>query len=226
MNPHLLYSQAVKGRSSGRSIGVIDTVHFAEVALGVEALRKSKSLTASEDAAVTGWFRDYLAWIRPHPYGVEESNAKNNHGACWTVQAAGFARLVGDSSAIKPCLPNAVPEALHRNSSKADRAYGRFPQELARTALGGDQARRDVVGRLAGAAADALVALTWGARRSQESHPSSVIPEKPRKTGGCQPQAGNLPTYPSLPTSTPRTLAAATLSPLQVCKTWSRYCFS
>ena len=44
-------AQAIKGRSTGRSIGVIDTLHLAEVALGIEALRGSKALTPAEDAA-------------------------------------------------------------------------------------------------------------------------------------------------------------------------------
>ena len=43
MNPSLLYSRAIMGRSTGRSIGVIDTLHLAEVALGIEALRGSKA---------------------------------------------------------------------------------------------------------------------------------------------------------------------------------------
>jgi len=100
MNPSLLYSQAIKGRSTGRSIGVIDTLHLAEVALGLEALRGSKALTKDEDAALTGWFRDYLHWMRTHPYGLEESNAKNNHGTCAWLQIACFARLTGDQAAL------------------------------------------------------------------------------------------------------------------------------
>jgi len=104
IDPDLLYSQAIKGRSTGRSIGVIDTVHLAEVALGVEALRGAKAFAkADEEAAVTGWFRDYLTWITTHPYGVDESNAKNNHGTCWTLQAACFARLVGDKAVLADC---------------------------------------------------------------------------------------------------------------------------
>jgi len=50
MNPNLEYSQAIKGISTGRSIGVIDTVHLAEVALGVEALRGATAFFKSEDA--------------------------------------------------------------------------------------------------------------------------------------------------------------------------------
>lgn len=129
MNPNLLYSQAIKGRSTGRSIGVIDTVHLAEVALGAETLRRSPAFTPAEDAAVTGWFRDYLAWIRTHPYGIDESNAKNNHGTCWTLQAACFARLVGDRAVLAECRKR-LTEVHLPNQMAAD---GSFPQELART---------------------------------------------------------------------------------------------
>lgn len=31
MNPHLLYAQAIKGVSTGRGIGIIDTIHLIEV---------------------------------------------------------------------------------------------------------------------------------------------------------------------------------------------------
>jgi hypothetical protein len=100
MNPSLLYSQAIKGRFTGRSIGVIDTLHLAEVALGVEALRGSKAFSKDEEAAVTGWFRDYLTWMTTHPYGVDESNAKNNHGTCAWLQIACFAHLTGDDEKL------------------------------------------------------------------------------------------------------------------------------
>src|SRR5688500_18805674 len=32
MSPHLLYGQAIKGRVTGRGIGIIDTIHLVEVA--------------------------------------------------------------------------------------------------------------------------------------------------------------------------------------------------
>ena len=129
MNPNLLYAQAVKGLNTGRSIGVIDTVHLAEVALGVEALRGSKALTKAEEAAVTGWFRVYLNWITTHPYGLEESRAKNNHGTCWTLQAACFARLVGDRAVLAECRRRLTE--IHLPGQMAP--DGSFPEELRRT---------------------------------------------------------------------------------------------
>lgn len=129
MNPALPYAQAVKGRSTGRSIGVIDTVHLAEVALGLEALRGSKALGPTEDAALTGWFRDYLAWLRTHPYGIDESKAKNNHGTCAWLQIACFARLTGDQALLVESRRR-FKEVLLPDQMAAD---GSFPEELRRT---------------------------------------------------------------------------------------------
>ena len=129
MNPTLLYSQAIKGVSTGRSIGVIDTLHLAEVALGIEALRGSKALTKAEEAAITDWFRNYLTWMRTHPYGVDESKAKNNHGTCAWLQIACFAHLTGDQQNLAEARRQ-LKEVLLPSQLAAD---GSFPQELRRT---------------------------------------------------------------------------------------------
>src|SRR4051812_15375600 len=129
MNPSLLYSQAIKGRFTGRGIGVIDTVHLAEVALGVEALRGSRALTAAEEAAIVGWFRDYHHWIRTHQYGIDESKAENNHGTCWALQAACFAHLIGDENSLADCRRR-LKEILLPSQMARD---GSFPRELGRT---------------------------------------------------------------------------------------------
>ena len=129
MNASLLYSQAIKGRFTGRSIGVIDTLHLAEVALGVEALRSSKAFSKDEEAAVTGWFRDYLTWLTTHPYGVDESNAKNNHGTCAWLQIACFAHLTDDAGKLAAARVR-LKEVLLPSQMAAD---GSFPEELRRT---------------------------------------------------------------------------------------------
>lgn len=138
MNPNLQYAQAIHGTTTGRGTGVIDTVHFAEVALGVEALRGSQALTPAEDDAVTGWFRDYLHWLRTSKNGLEESRAANNHGTCWVLQAAAFAHLVGDQQFVEACrerfkhdlLPNQMAPTPN---PKLHGPFGSFPRELART---------------------------------------------------------------------------------------------
>lgn len=129
MNANLQYAQAVKGRSTGRGTGIIDTVHLCDVALGVEVLRKSKSFTPDDDAAVTAWFRDYLHWMHTHPNGVEEEKAKNNHADCWVLQAATFAHLTGDQEMLAACRKR-FKEDLMPNQMAPD---GSFPREVLRT---------------------------------------------------------------------------------------------
>jgi hypothetical protein len=129
MNPDLRYAQAIKGVTDGRGIGIIDTLHLAEVALAVDALRGSVALDPATDAEITDWFREYLHWIRTHPNGVEESRAKNNHGTGWVLQAAAFARLTGDHEALAMCRARLVDDLLP-NQMAPD---GSFPLEMSRT---------------------------------------------------------------------------------------------
>lgn len=129
MNPSLDFSQSIRGVTTGRGIGVIDTVHLAEVARGVEALRGSAAFPAGEADAVTGWFRDYLRWLQTSPNGVGESRARNNHGTCWVLQAAAFAHLTGDQEVLAACRQRFKTDLLPRQMA----ADGSFPQETART---------------------------------------------------------------------------------------------
>ncbi|MEO0734725.1 MAG: alginate lyase family protein, partial [Bacteroidota bacterium] len=39
MTPHLLYAQAIKGRVTGRGIGIIDTIHLIEITKAIQVLR-------------------------------------------------------------------------------------------------------------------------------------------------------------------------------------------
>jgi hypothetical protein len=41
MNPSLLYAQAIKGRATGRGIGIIDTIHLMEVAQAIRVMEKN-----------------------------------------------------------------------------------------------------------------------------------------------------------------------------------------
>lgn len=103
MNPHLKYSQAIKGRFTGRGIGVIDTIHLVEVARAIEVLQAGKALSVVEQQGINRWFVEYLQWLTTHQYGIDEREAKNNHGTCWVMQVAMFARLTGDEKLQQYC---------------------------------------------------------------------------------------------------------------------------
>jgi len=129
MNPSLLYGQAIMGRSTGRSIGIIDTLHLSEVARGVKILSLSPVFTPEDQAAVKLWFRDYLTWINTHPYGLKEKVHPNNHGVCWSMQAAAFADLVGDEEILAWVRHQFKTVYLAEMMD----ANGGFPAELGRT---------------------------------------------------------------------------------------------
>ena len=100
MNPNLQYAQAIQGRSTGRGTGVIDTIHLVEVARAVPVIAEAGALSKAELAAVKGWFAEYTKWMRTSPNGIEERDAKNNHGTCWLMQVAAFAQLTGDREVL------------------------------------------------------------------------------------------------------------------------------
>lgn len=129
MNPHLLYAQAIKGRYTGRGIGIIDMIQMMEVTQALIVLEKSKSAKPAEYVQFRAWFEKYLNWVTHHKYGIDEMNALNNHGTCWTMQVAGFARFTQNDSLLNLCRQRYT--TLHLPGQMA--LDGSFPKELART---------------------------------------------------------------------------------------------
>ena len=129
MNPNLQYAQAIHGRFTGRGIGVIDTIHLVEVARGIEVLKDSRALTMTDLGELIQWFSDYVLWMTTSKNGTDERDAKNNHGTCWVMQVAAFARLVGNEELLDYCR-NRFKTVLVPNQIASD---GRFPEELRRT---------------------------------------------------------------------------------------------
>jgi hypothetical protein len=129
MNPNLRYSQAIHGISTGRSIGVIDTIHLVEVARAIERLDGAPGWTATDAQAVRQWFADYLTWLTTDRFGLQERDAANNHGTCWVMQAASFAHLTGNAQVQQDCRQR-FKTVLVPGQIGAD---GSFPREVART---------------------------------------------------------------------------------------------
>ena len=129
MNPHLLYSQAIHGRVTGRGVGIIDTIHLVEVARALAALEGSGALSTADRSGIREWFSSYLTWMTTHQYGIDERDARNNHGTCWVMQVAEFARYTGRESLTAFCRDR-YQTVLLPNQVAAD---GSFPEELRRT---------------------------------------------------------------------------------------------
>lgn len=127
MNPNLLYAQAIKGRFTGRGIGIIDTIQLMEVAQGIIVMQKA--MESGVLAETRKWFAQYLTWLMSHQYGKDEMNAQNNHGTCFTMQVASFAKLCNDDKLMDFCRDR-YKNVLLPNQMAVD---GSFPRELART---------------------------------------------------------------------------------------------
>ena len=129
MNPNLLYAQAIKGRFTGRGIGIIDTIHLVEVVQAIIVLEKAGVINKDDIAAIKNWFADYLTWMTTHQYGIDERNNGNNHSTCWAIQVAEFAKLTGNDEQLNFCrkmfTDTLIPDQMAKDGS--------FPKELERT---------------------------------------------------------------------------------------------
>jgi Alginate lyase len=129
MNPTLAYAQAIHGITTGRGTGIIDTIHLVEVARAIEVLRRGGALPDAEFSAIRSWFAGYTRWMMTSANGIEERDAKNNHGTCWVMQVAAFATLTGDKPALEMCRTRFKTVLLPAQMA----ADGSFPLELERT---------------------------------------------------------------------------------------------
>lgn len=129
MNPSLLYAQAIKGKVTGRSVGIIDMIQMMEVAQSVYVLEKLLVRHQYQIAKIKNWFSAYLQWVTTHPYGLEERDAKNNHSTCWVMQVAVFAKLTNNQTLLQDCKQRFKTILLPNQMSK----NGSFSLELKRT---------------------------------------------------------------------------------------------
>jgi hypothetical protein len=129
LNPNLEHAQAIFGRSTGRGIGIIDTVHLVEVARAIEVLEAGGALSAADRSGIKAWFTDYLQWLTHSRNGQQERDASNNHGSCWLLQVAAFAHLTGDQTLLAYARDR-YKNVLLPTQLAAD---GSLPLELKRT---------------------------------------------------------------------------------------------
>jgi len=129
MNPNLQYAQAIHGITTGRSIGIIDTIHLVEVVRSIPFLERSGQMPAADQKTVRKWFADYVQWMTTSKNGKQERDAKNNHGTCWVMQVAEFSAYTGNRELTQFCRKRfkevLVPTQIASNGS--------FPLELRRT---------------------------------------------------------------------------------------------
>ena len=128
MNPHLRFSQLVRGNPAERGSGIIDTRWFIEAVQAAGLIDGSKSWTASDNSALRSWLRAYLDWLITSPNGAHERAAKNNHGSWYAAQTASYALFVGDTALTRRIVEDAKPRIGWQITPD-----GSQPEEMART---------------------------------------------------------------------------------------------
>ncbi len=128
MNPNLNYGQAVKGQNTGRGAGLIDTRHFIKLIDGINLLKQSGKLSSKDFSALQIWFTEFLTWMQTSEVGMQEMNAKNNHGVWYDAQRISMALLTNQNELAKQVVAN----VQKRINSQMD-SNGFFPAELERT---------------------------------------------------------------------------------------------
>jgi Alginate lyase len=129
MNANLEYAQAIRGLTTGRGIGIIDTIHLVEVVRSMPILQQSRALLPSEIRDLRKWFANYLGWMTTSKNGLEEREAKNNHGTCWVMQVSEFAAFTGKPELTEFCRQR-FKEVIVPDQIAGD---GSLPLELSRT---------------------------------------------------------------------------------------------
>lgn len=129
MNPHMKYAQAIKGRTPGRGVGLIDGIHLVEPARAISVLEEMGQLNNDDAEKIKAWFHEFIKFMTEHEYGIDERERKNNHGTCWVMQLAEFSRLTGNEQMLDYCRDR-YKTVLAPNQMSQD---GSFHFELART---------------------------------------------------------------------------------------------
>jgi beta-glucanase (GH16 family) len=129
MNPHMKYAQAIPGISPGRGIGIIDSLHLAEVPLAVKTMEKSPALPKKDLADLQQWFREFAEWMTMSKHGKDEAAATNNHSVAFFLQLAVYADFIGDEKKLAECRRQ-FKEVFVGKQMSID---GSFPSELGRT---------------------------------------------------------------------------------------------
>lgn len=128
MTPHLEYGQAIRGRTSGRGIGIIDARPFIWLVQGLALLRVSHP-NPPVDEALVDWFRTFTQWLRWSGKGRDELYNGNNHSTWWVAQVAAYGLYADVPGAVAQCWETyrgyLVPHQLQPDGSQ--------PREEART---------------------------------------------------------------------------------------------
>ena len=128
MNPNLKFGQAIKGITDGRAEGLIEVRHFIFLIDGVELLKNSENFNEGKQKELKKWMSAFLTWMETSKIGIDERDAKNNHGVWFDATTLALANFTGDAALADKIVKRAADRL---DAQMDDKGY--FPLELERT---------------------------------------------------------------------------------------------
>jgi hypothetical protein len=128
MTPNLEYGQAIRGVTTGRGIGIIDSRPLIWCVQGA-ALLESCFPDPAKAAGLKQWFAQYVQWLTTSRKGTDERDNGNNHATWWAAQVAAYSVYCGDEKSEQLAYDH-YRNVLVPTQLKPD---GSAPKEEART---------------------------------------------------------------------------------------------
>ncbi len=128
MNPNLNFGQAIKGVNTGRAEGLIEARHFIFLLDGMALIKNSESFKEGKQKKLKKWMTAFLNWMETSKIGIDERDAKNNHGVWFDATALALANFTGDTQLAGKIVKRAADRL---DAQMDDKGY--FPLELTRT---------------------------------------------------------------------------------------------
>lgn len=129
MNPNMVYSQIIPGRTKLRGTGILDARHACRALCMSALIKEYVGWTEQDQAQLTEWGKAFLYWLEHSTQGQMERRAKNNHGLWFDVTHMELLAFLGYENRIKEVLRDDFMQKLNTQIAED----GSLPQELART---------------------------------------------------------------------------------------------
>ncbi|WP_410668248.1 alginate lyase family protein [Amycolatopsis sp. cmx-4-68] len=131
MNPNMNYAQGIPCKVDGRGIGIIEFSYTLTQVVDATAILATGApgWTKTDQAGMTGWYSQFLDWLRTSKNGADEAKAQNNHGSFYDMLTAALALGTGQRDLAKTIVQDAGPKRI---AAQID-ADGYQPAEAGRT---------------------------------------------------------------------------------------------
>lgn len=128
MNPNARFAQAIPGICEGRGVGLIDFCQSYLFFDGLGIFEELGTVNPEIISEVKAWYGSFVDWMLTSEIGIDEDNARNNHGMWYDAQTLAAAVYLGREELAKKILSTAYKRRLVSQIKPG----GAMPLELAR----------------------------------------------------------------------------------------------